>query len=294
MTSERGSRSAGVVGWPIDHSRSPIIHRHWLEKYKIAGTYDRRAVPPDQAESFFGDFKSNGWVGCNVTVPHKETAYRLAHHRHPSADAVQAANTLWLEGDQLCAENTDTYGFMKHLDVSVPSWRETSTSVLILGAGGAARAIAYGFAQAGIERITIANRTARRAIELAQAVQPVQIKPAAWEERQKISETADIIINTTTLGMAKSDNATADTNQLGLDLSRREKPDPAIVSDIVYVPLQTPLLAHAKACGHRTVDGLGMLLHQAVPGFERWFGTRPEVTEELRDLVLADIGATSC
>ncbi|MEO1283187.1 MAG: shikimate dehydrogenase [Pseudomonadota bacterium] len=296
MSSAKLSPRAGVIGWPIKHSRSPLIHRHWLKTYGRDGSYERYAVQPDDASAFFQSFADFGWVGCNVTVPHKETAYACAELRDASAKAVQAANTLWLENGKLCAANTDTYGFMEHLTQSQPHWRETTENVLILGAGGASRAIAYGFAEAGIANVNIANRTTARAIGLVESLGTKNLKPAAWDDRQKLARSADIIVNTTTLGMSTGNTDAESDDQafpLGVDLSQRTSPSPAIVCDIVYVPLETPLLAHAKASGHKTVDGLGMLLHQAVPGFEKWYGIRPDVTPELRDIVLADLETPS-
>ncbi|MEM1371059.1 MAG: shikimate dehydrogenase [Pseudomonadota bacterium] len=299
---DSGQIRAGVVGWPIKHSRSPLIHRHWLNQHNLNGTYDRHAVAPDVATDFFGHFASHGWAGCNVTVPHKETAYAAADRRDASAQAVGAANTLWLEDGQLCAANTDTYGFMEHLKACCPDWADTAQHVAILGAGGAARAIVYGFMMAGAPRISILNRTKRRADDLIAAFDHHKSLGAIdWEQRHNIASFADVIVNTTTVGMdsAGPGGASADASPNALpsnliDLTRRENPNRAIVCDIVYVPLLTPLLKHAKENGHKTVDGLGMLLHQAVPGFEKWFGVRPSVTDELRDLIIADLDAEQC
>ncbi|MDX2258694.1 MAG: shikimate dehydrogenase [Hyphomicrobiaceae bacterium] len=272
-------KRACVVGWPIAQSRSPLIHGHWLERYGIAGSYDKVAVPSDQAADFFKGLSAAGYVGCNVTVPHKETAFAAADRREASAEAVGAANTLWIEDGRLVAANTDTYGFMTHLVRSAPSLDLAGASVAVLGAGGSARAICFGLVSAGVARCLLFNRTRERAVALAAAFGP-RIEVRDWEERGGVAAAVDLIVNTTTIGM-KGDG------DLGLDFASA-RPG-LVVADIVYVPLKTGLLAAAAAAGLTTVDGLGMLLHQAVPGFERWFGVRPQVTEALRDLIVADL-----
>ncbi len=271
---------ACVVGWPIEHSRSPIIHRHWLKTYGVDGDYIKQAVEPEKAGGFFKALPNSSFAGCNVTVPLKEIAFAVADRKEPSALAVGAANTLWVEGGKVCAANTDTYGFMKHLELSAPRWRDGEGPVLILGAGGAARAIIHGFLEAGCERVELLNRTPERANVLAELFGP-RVTPVSWADRNAKAHSAGVIVNTTTLGM-KSDSETG----IRFEPSQRAK----VVCDIVYVPLKTVLLKDAEAAGHIVVDGLGMLLHQAAPGFEKWFGVRPEVTAELRALVLADIG----
>lgn len=271
---------ACVVGWPIEHSRSPIIHRHWLGRYGIDGDYGKHAVEPDKAAGFFKALPAGPFAGCNVTVPLKEIAFGAADRREPSALAVGAANTLWIEDGRVCAANTDTYGFMTHLELSAPQWRANDGPVLILGAGGAARAIVHGFLEAGCDRIEIANRTHERAGALADLFGP-RVSPIGWEDRNTHAREAGVIVNTTTLGMNRA-------SQTGMCFEAAARPK--VVCDIVYVPLKTDLLKDAEAAGHIVVDGLGMLLHQAVPGFEKWFGVRPEVTPDLRALVLADIG----
>lgn len=274
---------ACVIGWPIKHSRSPVIHGYWLKKYGIDGSYDKRAVAPEEAEAFFRNLEAEGLAGCNVTVPLKEVAFASADHRDASALAVKAANTLWLQDGMVHAANTDTYGFMTHLGLAAPGWEKNGKPVVLLGAGGAARAICHGFLEAGVEEIIILNRTRARAEALASDFQGRgKIRAGDWAERIRCSEFASVIVNTTTLGM----NGEGD---LGLEFLSSD-PD-CVVADIVYVPLETKLLSEARRYGLKTVDGLGMLLHQAVPGFERWFGIRPEVTAELRQLVLDDIGA---
>lgn len=278
------NKSACVIGWPIKHSRSPMIHGYWLAKHGIDGSYEKRAVHPDDLQNFVKNLANEGFVGCNVTVPHKEHAFQLADDKDASAVAVFAANTLWLDGDLLCAANTDTEGFMAHLTVSAPDWKKRDVPVTILGAGGAARAIVYGFVEAGVGEIRVVNRTRAKAEKLAAdfgGLKPdTRIIAGDWDKRQTLSQDAGVVVNTTTIGM----NGEGD---LGLDPASFNVP--AVVADIVYVPLETALLRDAKAAGHETVDGLGMLLHQAVAGFEKWFGVRPEVTQELRDLVVADL-----
>lgn len=272
-------KKACVIGWPIQQSRSPLIHGHWLRKYGIAGSYDRVAVPPGEAAAFVRSLESRGLEGCNVTAPHKQAVFDAADWRDPSAVAVGAANTVWRDGAKVCVANTDTYGFMTHLGQSAPGWDKEDAPVAIFGAGGAARAVVYGFLDAGIAKVRLINRTAARAEELV-AHFGSRVESWAWTDHARAVADAGVIVNTTTLGMAG--NAPLDLDLAALDRN-------AIVADIVYVPLETPLLAVARARGHRTVDGLGMLLHQAVPGFARWFGVQPEVTPELRDILVADI-----
>lgn len=277
-------KRACVIGWPIEHSRSPIIHGYWLRQYGIDGSYTKEAVRPEDVATFLRTLDAQGLVGCNVTVPHKETAYAIAEERDASARAVQAANTLWLEGGKLHAANTDTYGFMTYLDHVVPDWKAHDGPVAVLGAGGAARAIVHGFLDAGIEEVRVFNRSPARAEQLAEAFGP-RVKVFDWDARSDGSREACVLVNTTAAGLRGA-------GTLGIDFAGFN-PD-CVVSDIVYVPLETELLADAKRHGLRTVDGLGMLLHQAVPGFEKWFGVRPQVTGELRAILVADIEGQTC
>lgn len=272
-------KRAAVIGWPIEHSRSPLIHGHWLRKHGIDGSYTKVAVKPEQVAGFLATLAEQGLAGCNVTLPHKEAAFRAASERDASAVAVGAANTLWLDGGKLHAANTDTYGFMRHLEVSAPEWRTRDRPVLVLGAGGAARGIVYGLLEAGVGEVRVANRTPARAEEIAGHFGP-RVRVLGWEAAVGAAGDAGLLINTTSLGMAK-------TGPLDFDVARL--PGDAVVADIVYVPLETALLAAARARGLVCVDGLGMLLHQAVPGFTRWFGVTPEVTPELRQIIVADI-----
>lgn len=269
---------ACVIGWPIGHSRSPLIHGYWLKRYGIDGGYTREDVHPDALEGFLKGIPGNGFKGCNVTVPHKEAALALADMADDTARAIGAANTLWHENGALHAGNTDAYGFITHLEASAPDW-DASAPALVLGAGGAARAVVKALLDRGLAEIRIANRTAARAGALA-AHFGARVAPIEWDERAEALEGCGLLVNTTTLGMAGS---------LPLEVDLDALPEPAAVMDIVYTPLTTPLLAAAQRRGNRVVDGLGMLLHQAVPGFEKWFGVRPEVTDELRALAVADM-----
>lgn len=277
-------KRACVIGWPIEHSRSPLIHNYWLKTYGIDGAYIKEAVRPEEVGGFLKSLAANGFVGCNVTFPHKEAAFAAADEKEASARAVGAANTLWLEGDKLVAANTDTYGFMTHLGLTAPGWDAHDAPVSILGAGGAARAIVYGFLEAGVGEVRVFNRTRERAVALARHF-GARVKVFDWAERGRRSRKSAVLVNATTIGM----------NGVGsLDIDFHAFESTCVVADIVYVPLETELIVRAKGRGLRTVDGLGMLLHQAVPGFEKWFGVRPEVTDALRQIIVADIAERAC
>ena len=272
-------KRACVVGWPIKHSRSPLIHNYWLQHYGIEGAYDIRAVEPGMAETFFRNLADHGLVGCNVTVPHKKTAFRAATEVDAAAKSVGAANTLWLENGVLHASNTDIYGFLHNLDEQTPGWDKIGLAAAVVGAGGAARGIIRGLLDRGFQHIRIANRTRERAEELA-GIFGRAVTVFAWESRANMLSNCGLLVNTTTLGMVEKP-------PLDIDFSGLSRP--GVVCDIVYTPLETDLLRRAREAGFHTVDGLGMLLHQAVPGFEKWFGVRPEVTPELRALAVADL-----
>ena len=276
-------KRACVIGWPIEHSRSPIIHGYWLTRYGIDGTYTKEAVRPEHVETFLRSLEIRGLSGCNVTVPHKGTAYRAADVRDRSAEAVGAANTIWLQDGKLHAANTDTYGFMANLAQHAPDWRPAGAVVSVLGAGGAARAIVYGFLESGVATVKLFNRSRERADALAAYFGP-RVVVHDWDQRSALSCDSSVIVNTTSLGM-KGDG------DPGLDFTGFRPT--AIAADIVYVPLETAFLAAARRHGLTGVDGLGMLLHQAVPGFEKWFGVRPEVTDDLDSLVRRDIEGAS-
>ena len=271
---------ACIIGHPVAHSRSPAIHRHWLAELKLEGDYVREDVPPENIASFLAGFAASGYVGANVTVPHKEAALRAVSRAEPVAAALKAVNTLWLEDDRLIGTNTDVYGFLAHLDESLPGWNTRTRTAVVLGAGGAARAVVYGLIERGVGRLVVVNRTRTRAETLA-AELDTRVTPAGFAELPQWLKETDLLVNATSLGM---------TGQPPLDLDLGPLKSGAAVYDIVYAPLATPLLAAARARGHPAVDGLGMLLHQAVPGFERWFGVRPKVTPALRSLVAADLG----
>lgn len=272
-------KRACVIGWPIEHSRSPLIHGYWLERYGIAGSYEKIAVRPDTAPDFIRGLATNGIAGCNVTVPLKEIAFATVDEKDASALAVGAVNTIWLVNDKTVGANTDTYGFMTHLAASAPAWRKVDRPIVLIGAGGAARAIAYGLVEARVGEIRVVNRTRARAEQLARQFGS-QVRVYDWERLGEATRDAGVIVNTTTIGM-KGEGT--------LPIDWRMPAPGCIAADIVYVPLLTPFLASARAAGMQTVDGLGMLLHQAVPGFERWFGIRPVVTDELRARLIADI-----
>lgn len=275
------SPHAVVLGWPITQSRSPLIHGHWLKVHGLSGTYDRLAVPPEEIEAFLRGLPASGLAGANVTVPHKEIAYRIATERDAVAEATGAVNTLWMENGKLCATNTDVHGFTANLDDFAEGWDRNPGAAVVLGAGGASRAVVWGLLGRGFA-VRVVNRTLERAEDLAARFGP-KVTAHGWDALPRLLADAGLLVNTTSLGMAGKGDLAVDLAPL---------PAGALVTDIVYVPLETPLLAAARARGLATVDGLGMLLHQAVPGFERWFGVRPSVTPELRRLILADIEAT--
>jgi len=256
-----------------------MIHNYWLAQHGIAGEYVREDVPPRLIETFLKTFPQSGYAGGNVTVPHKEIAFALAAARDPVAEALGAVNTLWHEKGKLLGANTDVHGLLAHLDETAPGWPARTKTAIILGAGGSARAAVYGLLQRGVASILIANRTPARAEELA-ARFGKRVSPVALNKIAASLVEVDLLVNATSLGMRGQPQLTLDLTPLKRD---------AVVYDFVYSPLETALLAAARRRGHMVVDGLGMLLHQAVPAFERWFGVRPQVTPELRALVTADL-----
>jgi shikimate dehydrogenase len=271
------ARAACLIGWPAAHSRSPLIHHYWLRTLGLEGGYSIEAVPPEGFAEFVLHLSAHGFVGANVTIPHKERALALSVP-DARARAVGAANTLWYEAGELRSTNTDVEGFINNLNARAPGW-DTVGDALVLGAGGSARAVVFGLIEHGIKRVYLANRTIGRARALADQF-GAAVDPVAWERIGELLPRAGLLVNTTSLGMDGQPALEADVVQL---------PPHAVVADLVYTPLQTPLLAAAQARGLRTADGLGMLLHQAVRGFELWFGQRPQVTSELRALVEADL-----
>jgi shikimate dehydrogenase len=277
MSTATRPRLACLIGWPAAHSRSPLIHHHWLRTLGVPGGYVIEAVPPDELQDFVFRLALRGFVGANVTIPHKERALALTNP-DSRARAIGAANTLWFEDGELRSTNTDVEGFLNNLDASAPGWEEIEEA-LVLGAGGSARAVVFGLLERGIPRVNLVNRTHERAQALADQFGD-KVRPAPWQSFTDLLPRAQLLVNTTSLGMR---------GQPPLELDVDRLPDRAVVADLVYVPLVTPLLASAKTRGLRTADGLGMLLHQAVRGFELWFGRRPQVTPELRALVEGDL-----
>lgn len=273
-------RRACIIGHPVKHSRSPMIHGFWLKGFGLEGSYEREDVTPDALEAFLRGLAARGYVGGNVTIPHKEAAFGTVDRRTARAEALGAVNTVWFEDGLLWGDNTDVTGFLANLDDRAPGWDHGLDKAVVLGAGGAAAAIVAGIKERGAKRIFVANRTAEKTEALIRRFGSV-VEAAAWPPSAATFAGAGLLVNTTSLGM---------DGKPGLDIDLAGLPPQAVVTDAVYVPLETELLANAAARGLRTVDGLGMLLHQAVPGFERWFGRRPVVTPELRALVEADIG----
>ena len=272
------SPAACLIGWPAAHSRSPIIHKYWLKSLNIAGDYRIEAVRPEEFATFLAGLPARGYVGANVTMPHKEQALALAQG-DARARAVGAANTLWFDRGTLRATNTDVEGFIGNLDASAPGWDRTKDEALVLGAGGASRAVLFGLLERGFGTIHLANRTRERAEALARQFGE-RVRPIDWRAIEAILPRARLLVNTTSLGMKGQPPLELDIQKLASD---------AVVADLVSVPLHTPLLLTTRARGLRTADGLGMLLHQAVGGFTLWFGKRPVVTAELRALVEADL-----
>ncbi|HEY4405635.1 MAG TPA: shikimate dehydrogenase [Xanthobacteraceae bacterium] len=271
-------KAACVIGWPVEHSRSPLIHGYWIRQFGLQAAYRLEAVPPERFADFVTHLAGRGYVGANVTVPHKEAALDLSEPDAVAA-AVGAANTVWLDDGVLRSTNTDVEGFVASLDTGIPGWAEGVESAIILGAGGAARAIVYGLLERGVQHINVVNRSLERATAMAERFGE-RVVPSRWDDRNDLLPAAGLLVNTTTLGM---------TGQPPLEVDLAPLSAGAIVADIVYAPLVTPLLAAARARGLRTVDGLGMLLHQAAGAFVRFFGQRPQVTEDLRTLVEADL-----
>jgi shikimate dehydrogenase len=268
---------AGVIGWPIAHTRSPLIHNYWLNRHFIDGVYIPLAVRPSDLAIALDGLRVSGVRGVNVTLPHKEAAFTLADHHDASALETGAVNTLVFQPDgSMEGRNTDPEGFICNLRQHCPDLDFSMESAVVLGAGGAARAVTWGLLQAGVSSIAVVNRSFERAERLGEDLGPA-IVPTAWHDLDETLEDCTLLINATSLGM---------TGQPPLDLDLDALPEKAIVTDLVYAPLQTTLLRTAAARGNTVVDGLGMLLHQAVPGFAAWFGVRPEVDEALRQAVM--------
>jgi shikimate dehydrogenase len=273
-----GVRAACVIGWPVRHSRSPLIHNHWIKQYNLEAAYRCEEIAPESFADFLAHLSERGYVGANITIPHKEAALAMSEP-DDRARAVGASNTLWYDGGRLCSTNTDVEGFTANLDAAAPGWDKRAGDAVVLGAGGSARGIVYGLIERGIGKIHLVNRTPERAGAL-QARFGQAVQPANEAALPHLLTRTGLLVNTTSLGM---------TGQPPLAIDLEPLPRQALVADLVYAPLETPLLAAARARGLATADGLGMLLHQAVRGFQLWFGVRPEVTPQLRTLVETDL-----
>jgi len=280
MASDKHYTLAGVMGWPVAHSRSPAIHGHWIRQYGLNGNYVLLPVQPEHLGDAVRGLRALGFAGCNLTIPHKVAAMALVDRVDPLAARIGAINTLVVEKDgTLAGYNTDAYGYIQSLLDAQPDWRADAGPVTVLGAGGAARAILVALAERGAKDIRLCNRSLDKAQALA-AEFGAPIRAIPWEQRAEALDGCALLVNTTSLGMK---------GQAPLEISLDRLPRHALVSDIIYVPLETPLLAAARARGHVAVDGLGMLLNQARPAFEHWFGVRPELTPELRRLIEATL-----
>ena len=273
-------RRACVMGHPVAHSRSPMIHNYWLKTLGIPGSYDLQDLAPEAFPGFVANLAGNGYVGGNVTVPHKEAAFRAVAARDAAAEAVGAVNTLWLDNGRLMGGNSDTHGFIANLDDRAPGWNVPGCRAVVLGAGGAGRSAVYALRQRGVE-VHLVNRTLARAEELARRFAP-GVHAHGFDEAARLLPCADLLVNCTSLGLA---------GKAPLELDLAPLKPRAVVYDVIYVPLETGLLAAARKRGHRTVDGLGMLLQQAGYGFRKWFGGEPRVTPGLRAMIEADIVA---
>jgi shikimate dehydrogenase len=270
---------ASVIGWPITHSRSPLIHGYWLKQHGIRGSYEKIAVEPQNLEAFVDSLRTGEHAGSNVTLPHKERALIFVDVADERAQRIGAVNTIWREAGKLHATSTDGQGFVLNVAMTIPGFQWKQACVTILGAGGSARALIDEMLRQGVERVDLYNRTSARAEQLAQHFGP-QIHVVNAQTISDALRHTHLLVNTTSAGLQ---------GDLELQIPWPALPADAVVADIVYTPLITAFLQDAKRRGHAIVPGLGMLLHQAVPGFEKWFGVRPEVTEALHDLVARDI-----
>jgi shikimate dehydrogenase len=266
------------MGWPAKQSRSPKLHGYWIKRYRLDGDYRVAEIPPEEFPAFVKNLAKNGYVGGNVTMPHKDAALALSEPDE-RARAVGAANTLWLENGRLRSTNTDVEGFIGGLDANAPGWDRKADSAVVLGAGGASRAVIFGLLERGLKTIHVVNRTAAKS-EAARERFGASVQPARWEDLPRLLNGAKLLANATSLGMKGQP-------ELKIDLSLLAKD--AVVADIVYIPLKTKLLEAAQQRGLKTSDGLDMLLYQAVRGFNLWFGIKPEVTRELREMLAADV-----
>jgi shikimate dehydrogenase len=269
---------AGVMGWPVSHSRSPVLHNHWIKHYGLTGSYVLLPVEPSRLSDAVKGLSALGFAGCNVTVPHKVEAMKLMDRVDPNAKRMGAINTIVVEPDgSLSGFNNDGYGYIQSLLDAQPGWRADAGPITVLGAGGAARAVVIGLAERGAKEIRLCNRTFEKAQTLAREFgEPV--KAIRWEDRHAAIADVALLVNTTTQGMS---------GQPQLDLALDQLPKHSLVSDVIYIPMETPLLSAARLRGNPTVNGLGMLLNQARPAFKAWFGVMPEITPELRRAIEA-------
>ena len=273
------ARIAGVMGWPVAHSRSPRLHNYWLARYGIDGAYVPLAVRPENLESAVRGLPALGFAGANLTIPHKEAVLPFLDEIDPAAARMGAVNTIVVRDGRLSGRNTDGFGFLENLKAGAPSWRAASGPAVVIGAGGAAKAIAWALIDAGVPHLRVVNRTMERAQTLAAVLGPAATA-VSWDERAAALADAALVVNASALGM---------TGQPPLELDLSALPQSAVVNDIVYVPLETALLTAARARGHLVVDGIGMLLHQGRPGFQAWYGIDPAVDDDQRAHVLASL-----
>ena len=267
---------AGVMGWPVMHSRSPLIHNHWFDKQGLLGRYVPLAIAPERLQAALRALPALGFAGCNLTIPHKQAAMAWVDEVHETARLIGAISCVTVRADgSLLGSNNDAFGFMRNLKQSQPQWRASDGPAVVIGAGGGARAVCHGLLAQGVQEVRVVNRSAQAAAELAAALGSA-VRTHAWKDRNDVIDCAALVVNTTSQGMV---------GQGQLDVSLEKLAANAIAADIVYIPLETPFLAAARARGNATVSGLGMLLHQGPLAWKAWFGIEPEVTDELRRLV---------
>ncbi len=276
MTAHDKFLLAGVMGWPVMHSRSPLIHNHWFDKQGLNGRYLPLAIRPEGLQAALHALPALGFAGCNLTIPHKQAAMAWVDEVHETASLIGAISCVTVRADgSLLGSNNDAFGFMRNLKQSQPQWRASDGPAVVIGAGGGARAICYGLLAEGVQDVRVVNRSAPHAAELA-ATFGSAASAHTWQDRNEVIDGAALVVNTTSQGMV---------GQGVLDVSLDKLAAKAIAADIVYIPLETPFLAAARARGNATVSGLGMLLHQGPLAWKAWFGIEPEVTDELRRLV---------
>jgi len=267
---------AGVMGWPVMHSRSPMIHNYWLKEHGLAGTYVPLAIQPDGLKAALRSLHPLGFSGVNVTIPHKQEAMKIVDEVDAAAKRIGAISCVTVRPDgSLAGTNNDAYGFIRNLRQEQPDWRADAGPVAVIGAGGGSRAVCYGLMQEGVKEVRLVNRTPGRAKVIAEEFGG-PIKALPWESRNDALDGVAMVVNTTSQGMV---------GQAPLDIRLDKLPKSALAADIIYIPLETPFLAAARANGNRTVNGLGMLLHQGPLAWKLWFGVEPKVTPELRALV---------